>query len=102
MRLCTGQSCAEFALLAGLRATRRATDSLHLFESRLLGLHGCGLWGNRHKENGQFRTVNSDNLVKYRRSIDEVLSVNAGSRNSNARPVETKLRRGNGNDAKPV
>jgi hypothetical protein len=40
MRLCTGLSSAEFALLARPRATGRATDSLYLFESRLLGLHG--------------------------------------------------------------
>jgi hypothetical protein len=40
MRLCAGLSRAEFALLAHPRATSRATDSLNLFESRPLGLHG--------------------------------------------------------------
>jgi hypothetical protein len=50
MRLCTGVSCAEFTLLARLRATGRATDSLYLFESRLLGFHVCGLCGNPHEE----------------------------------------------------
>ncbi len=40
MRLCTGLSRAEFALLARPRATSRATDSLYLFESRPLSLHG--------------------------------------------------------------
>jgi hypothetical protein len=40
MRLCTGLSRAEFALLARPRATSRATGSLYLFETRLLGLHG--------------------------------------------------------------
>jgi hypothetical protein len=40
MRFYTGLSRAEFALLARPRATSRATDSLYLLESRLLGLHG--------------------------------------------------------------
>jgi hypothetical protein len=40
MGLCTGLSRAEFALLAPPRATSGAMDSLYLFESRLLGLHG--------------------------------------------------------------
>ena len=66
MRLSTGLSRAEFTLLARPRATSRATDSLYLFGSRLLGLHGCGLCGNRTKKNGQFRTVNSDNWRKNR------------------------------------
>ena len=50
VRLCTGLSCAEFASLARSRATSRATDSLYLFESRLLGLHGWRLCDNPHKE----------------------------------------------------
>jgi hypothetical protein len=40
MRLCAGLSGGELALFAGFRATSRATNSLYLFESRLLGLHG--------------------------------------------------------------
>jgi hypothetical protein len=40
MRLYTGLPGAEFALLARPRATSGTTDSLYLFESRLLGLHG--------------------------------------------------------------
>jgi hypothetical protein len=43
MRLCPGVSRAEFALLARPRATSRAMDSLYLFESRLLGLHGLSI-----------------------------------------------------------
>ena len=50
MRLCTGLSRAEFTLLARLRATSRATDSLYLFESRLLGFHVCVLCGNPDEE----------------------------------------------------
>jgi hypothetical protein len=60
MRLGTGLSRAEFTLLARPRATSRATDSLHLFESRLLGLHGGQRYGNPQKGKGQFCTVNSD------------------------------------------
>ena len=41
MRLCTGLSRAEFALLARPRTTSRATDRLYLFDGRLLGLHDC-------------------------------------------------------------
>ena len=40
MRLCAGLPRGEFALFARSRATSRATNSLYLFESRLLGLHG--------------------------------------------------------------
>jgi hypothetical protein len=40
MRRSTGLSRGQFALLARPRATSRATDSLYLFESRLLGFHG--------------------------------------------------------------
>src|ERR1700739_1376458 len=40
MRLCAGLSRVEFAPLARPRATSRATDSLYLFESGLLVLHG--------------------------------------------------------------
>jgi hypothetical protein len=40
MRLCPGLYRAEFAFLARPRATSRAMNSLYLFESRLLGLHG--------------------------------------------------------------
>jgi hypothetical protein len=50
MRLCAGLSCTEFALLARPRATSRATDSLYLFESGFLGLHGRSLWGNPEKK----------------------------------------------------
>jgi hypothetical protein len=39
MRLLTGLSGAEFALLARLRATSRAMDALDLFQGRLLGFH---------------------------------------------------------------
>ena len=39
MRLCARLARAEFALLAGPRATCGATYSLYLLESRLLGLH---------------------------------------------------------------
>jgi hypothetical protein len=41
MRFCAGLSRAEFALLARPSATSWTTDSLHLFEGRLLALHGC-------------------------------------------------------------
>jgi hypothetical protein len=64
MRPGTGLSRAEFTLLARPRATSRATDSLYLFESRPLSLHGWRLFDYPHKENGQFRTVNSDNWRK--------------------------------------
>jgi hypothetical protein len=40
MGLSAGLTRAEFALLAGPRATSRAPDGLYLFEGRLLGLHG--------------------------------------------------------------
>jgi hypothetical protein len=50
MRLCAGLSCTEFALLARPRATSRATDSLYLFKSGFLGLHGRSLWGNPEKK----------------------------------------------------
>lgn len=40
MWLCAGLSRTKFALLAGPRATGRATDSQYLFDSRLLGIHG--------------------------------------------------------------
>jgi len=48
MRLCSGLSGAEFALLARPRATRRATDSLYLFESRFLAHLGLRFRDNRH------------------------------------------------------
>jgi hypothetical protein len=48
MRLGTGLSRAEFALLARPRATSRATDSLYLFESRLLAHLGLRFRGNGH------------------------------------------------------
>jgi hypothetical protein len=57
MRPCTGLARAEFALLAGPRATSRAADSLYPFESRLLGLHGGLGCGNPKKKNGQFCSV---------------------------------------------
>jgi len=41
MRLCSGLSRAELALLARPRSTRGASDGLYLLESGLLGLHGC-------------------------------------------------------------
>jgi hypothetical protein len=50
MRLCTGLSGAEFALLARPRATSGATDSLYLFESRLLGLHGLSMMQQSEEE----------------------------------------------------
>lgn len=49
MRLGTGLSRAEFALLARSRATSGATDSLNLFESRLLALHGRDDAANRRR-----------------------------------------------------
>jgi Crp-like helix-turn-helix domain len=60
MRIGTGLSRAEFTLLAWSRATSRATDSLYLFESQLLDLHGGKRYGNPQKGNGQFCTVNSN------------------------------------------
>jgi hypothetical protein len=48
MRLCTGLSRVEFTLLARPRATRRATDSLYLFESRFLAHLGLRFRGNGH------------------------------------------------------
>ena len=56
MRLCPGMSRAEFAFLARPRATSRARDSFYLFESRLLGLHGCSRYGNPRRKNVQFCT----------------------------------------------
>jgi hypothetical protein len=50
MRLCAGLSRAEFALLARPRATSRATDSLYLFESGLLGLDGSFMMGQSGEE----------------------------------------------------
>src|ERR1039458_8277015 len=60
MRLGTGLSRTEFAFLTRPRAASRATDGPHLFESRLLGLHRCGLCGNLQKKSGQFCTGISD------------------------------------------
>jgi len=57
MRLFTGLSCVEFALLAGPRTTSRATDSLDLFETRLLGLHRRSPYCNPKGKNTQFCTV---------------------------------------------
>jgi hypothetical protein len=54
----SGLSGLEFAFLARPHATSRAMDSLYLFESRLLGFHGCGTYGNPQKEDGQFCTAN--------------------------------------------
>ena len=48
MRLGTRLSRAEFALLARPSATSRATDSLYLFESRLLAHLGLCFRGNGH------------------------------------------------------
>jgi hypothetical protein len=64
MRLCARLSRGEFALLARLRATSRVFDSLYLFESGLLGLHGCRLCCNPPKKNGQFCTGVSDTWRK--------------------------------------
>ena len=50
MRLCAGLAGVEFALLARPRATSRATDSLYLFESGLLGLHGSFMTGQSGEE----------------------------------------------------
>jgi hypothetical protein len=50
MRLCAGLSRVEFALLARPRATSRATDSLYLFESGPLGLHGSFMMGQSGEE----------------------------------------------------
>ena len=50
MRLCAGLSRVEFAPLARPRATSRATDSLYLFESGLLGLHGSLMMRQSEKE----------------------------------------------------
>src|SRR6266436_3863167 len=41
MRLCTGLPRAKFALLARPRTKSWTTDTLYLFEKRLLGLHSC-------------------------------------------------------------
>jgi hypothetical protein len=43
MRLCTRVSRGEFAFFARPRATSRAMNSLNLFESWLLGLHGWSI-----------------------------------------------------------
>ena len=48
MRLGTGLSRDELTLFAGPRATSRATDSLYLFESRLLGHFNLPFCGNGH------------------------------------------------------
>lgn len=48
MRLETGLSRVEFALFARSRSTSRATDSLYLSESRLLGHLGLRFRGNGH------------------------------------------------------
>ena len=55
-------SHGQFALLARPRVTSRATDSLYLFESRPLGLHGLLMM--RQSEEGKwsiFAQGNSDN-----------------------------------------
>ena len=64
MWLGTNLSRAECAFLTRLRSTSRATDGLHLFESRLLGLHRCPLCGTPRKKSGQFRTGISDTWRK--------------------------------------
>jgi hypothetical protein len=48
MRLDTGLSRVEFALFAPPSATSRATDSLYLFESRLLAHLGLRFSSNGH------------------------------------------------------
>jgi len=48
MRLDAGLPRVEFALFARPRATSRATDSLYLFESRLLAHLGLRFIGNGH------------------------------------------------------
>jgi hypothetical protein len=57
MRLCAGLTRVEFDLLPRLRTTGRAPDSLYLFESRLLDLHGRLCCGNPKRKNVQFCTV---------------------------------------------
>ena len=65
MRPCTGLARAQFAPLARARAASGTADSLCLFESRLLGLHGCLGCRNPKKKNGQFCSVKLGWLLKY-------------------------------------
>jgi hypothetical protein len=53
MWLCARLS-REFALLARPRATGRATDGLYLFDSRLLGFHGCWYTAVRNRKTVNF------------------------------------------------
>jgi hypothetical protein len=57
MRLCTGLTRAEFALLPWPRTTSRAPDSLYLLESRLFDLHGRLFCSNPKKRDVQLCTV---------------------------------------------
>jgi hypothetical protein len=59
MRVCTGQSRAQFTLLARPRATSRATDRMYLFYGRLLGLHDAHNAARLKADDDQFRTVTS-------------------------------------------
>jgi hypothetical protein len=57
-------SRAEFAFLARPRATSRAIDSMHLFESRLLSLHGLLMM----RQSGRKKMVNSEQVLKFNNS----------------------------------
>jgi hypothetical protein len=65
MRLCAGLSRVEFALLARPRATSRATDSLYLFESGLLGLHGSFMTGQSGEEKWSILHSDTGWLLKH-------------------------------------
>jgi hypothetical protein len=72
MRLCAELSRVEFALLARPRATSRATDSLYLFESGLLGLHGSFMMRQFGEE--KWSKLHSDDTQKLANAVRKVES----------------------------
>jgi hypothetical protein len=77
MRPGTGLARAEFALLARPRATSRATDSLYLFESRLLGLHGLLMM--RQSEEGKWSILHRGTRIVVEKDVAQRAVVRVAS-----------------------
>jgi len=58
MRVCTGLTRVEFALLLWSRTTSRTPDALYPFESRSLGLH-----------NAENKAIRKGNMFKFAQCI---------------------------------